>query len=263
MKVWTVANQKGGVGKTTTVVSLAGLLSRRRCRTLMVDLDPHGSLSSYFGFNDDNPSRSVYSLFEAAEPATVPVVKGTQFSNLSIITSSPALAAVERDIGRREGMGLVLLKAIGQLRQRFDCVLIDCPPVLGVLMVNALAACTRLIIPVQCDYLALKGLERMLDAVAMIRKANQRRLPYLVVPTFYDRRTKASRAVLETLQHDYGRELWTSTIPVDTQFREASLAGMPLSLMSPRSRGAQAYAALLDQLLLNTPASLPKTTAVA
>ena len=250
MKVWAIANQKGGVGKTTTTVTLAGLLSQRGYPTLMVDLDPHGSLTTYFGLDPDTMERSVYSLFQQApHPDPVSLVRQTRYPNLFVLPASSALATLDRQLGAREGMGLVLARALIEAGTRFEYVLIDCPPVLGVLMVNALAASQRLLIPVQTEFLAMKGLERMLHTLQMIMRARKRPLPYLVVPTMFDRRTQAALESLKALRDRFPDILWKSVIPVDTQFRDASQHGAPLSMLNPQARGVIAYSALLNTLL--------------
>jgi chromosome partitioning protein len=250
MKVWAVANQKGGVGKTTTAVTLAGLLSQRGHPTLMVDLDPHGSLTTYFGFDPDTLEQSVYSLFQnAPHPDPGSLVRPTRYPNLFVLPASSAMATLDRQLGAREGMGLVLARALVQAGSRFEYVIIDCPPVLGVLMVNALAASQQLLIPVQTEFLAMKGLERMLHTLDMIMRARKRPLPYLVVPTMFDRRTQAALESLKMLRDRFTEILWKSVIPVDTQFRDASQQGAPLSMLNPQARGVIAYTALLNHLL--------------
>lgn len=251
MSVWAVANQKGGVGKTTTTVTMAGLLAQRGKRTLMIDLDPHGSLTTYFGLDPDSIETSVYSLFqnEGGAPSDDALCLSTQFDNLYLMPASTALATLDRQLGAKEGMGLILARAIHRLADRFEHVFIDCPPVLGVLMVNALAASDRLLIPVQTEFLALKGLERMLRTLSMILRARRKPLSYTIVPTMFDRRTRASLESLKNLREHHPHEMWKSVIPVDTQFREASRLGLPLNQLNPHSRGAIAYATLLDTVL--------------
>ncbi len=250
MKVWAVANQKGGVGKTTTAVSLGGLISQRGARTLLVDTDPHGSLTSYFGYSPDELETSVYSLFEDKTRDPLSIVKTTRFENLDILPASMALATLDRQLGSQSGMGLVLKHALKYLGKHYDCAFIDCPPMLGVLMVNALAACDHLIIPVQTEFLAIKGLERMMRTLSMIKRSRNLELPHTIVPTLFDRRTRASLETLRLLRKEYGEdELWKFVIPVDTQFREASRMGIPLPLHAPQSRGVIAYKKLMKSLL--------------
>lgn len=260
MKVWAIANQKGGVGKTTTTVTLAGELAARGHRTLMVDMDPHGSLTSYFGVEADKVSGGVFTLFQQDSPSLSGQIIDTAIDGLSFVPASLALATVDRQLGARDGMGLVLTKALAQVRDQYDFALIDCPPMLGVPMVNALAACHRLVVPVQTEHLALQGLDRMLRTMNMILKAGKPTLPYVIVATMFDRRTKAAYQALAALHEKYGDNLANVVIPVDTQFREASRAGLPLSAFAPRSRGMLAYRDLLEELLHPVPA---QHTAVA
>lgn len=252
MEIWAVANQKGGVGKTTTAVTLAGLLSPRRYRVLLVDLDPHGSLTSYFGLDPDQIEKSVFQLFQQGggmHVAMATLLHKTGVAGVYLLPASRALATLDRHISGRDGMGLVLLNALRQCQNQFHHAIVDCPPVFGVLMLNALAACRTLVIPVQTEYLALKGLERMLNTLEMVVRSSKRPVDYLVVPTLYDQRTRASRGSLEALRHRYPSRLWPGVIPVDTKFRDASLAGQPLPLMTPGARGAAAYEALLEFML--------------
>lgn len=252
MNIWAVANQKGGVGKTTTSVTLAGHLAQRGQRVLLIDIDPHGSMTTYFGMEPDAPGASVYSLFKAAAEGRVlnpmRIIHPTSIESISLMPAATALATLDRQLGKQDGMGLVLKRALATLTDQFDAVIIDCPPILGVTMVNALAAAHYLVIPVQTEFLALKGLERMLKTLAMVQRSRQFRLEYLIVPTMYDQRTRASRDTLQTLRDQYYGTVWTDMIPIDTLFREASRLGKPLSYLQPESRGSLAYAALLDWL---------------
>ncbi|GAB6068075.1 ParA family protein [Methylothermus subterraneus] len=253
MRVWAVCNQKGGVGKTTTVANLGGLLAEQGQRTLLVDLDPHGSLTAYFGFSPDVIEGGGYELFRAhilhrpADPMSY--LKPTPIEGLTLLPASIALATVERQAGAREGLGLVLAKALRRLAAQYQYVLIDSPPSLGVLMVNALAACDYLIIPVVADFLSLHGLERMLHTLEMIARARKQSLPYLIVPTLYDRRPRISSVSLGMLKERYGHKVWSGVIPLDTKLREASQAHLPVCRYWPSCRAARAYAELLEELL--------------
>jgi chromosome partitioning protein len=253
MKIWAVANQKGGVGKTTTVVSLAGQLCAKGYRTLIIDMDPHGSMTAYFGHDPDHIERSVYSLFQPdkkhARVGTNELILATGYDNLSLLPASTAMATLDRQLGAKEGMGLVIKKALLKIQDSFDVTLIDCPPQLGVLMVNALAACEHLIIPVQTEFLALKGLERMMRTLEMIGCSLNSNLSYTILPTMFDCRTRASNSTLKILHERYPQEIWSGVIPIDTQFREASRLGVPLPLKAPKDRGAIAYGLLLSDLL--------------
>ncbi|MCF6211242.1 MAG: ParA family protein [Gammaproteobacteria bacterium] len=253
MKIWAVANQKGGVGKTTTAVNLGGVLARDGHRTLLLDMDPHGSMSAYFGLDPDTQESSLYQLFQAKKSAQAlspaRVVCSTGFENLDMIPAATAMATLDRQLGATDGMGLVITQALHGLADRYEFVLIDCPPQLGVLMINALAACQHLIIPVQTEFLAVKGLERMLRTLEMIQRARHKVPAYTILPTMYDPRTRASTGTLRLLRERFAEHLWRSVIPVDTQFREASRLGIPLTLKAPKDRGSLAYAGLMQDLL--------------
>jgi len=250
--IWAVANQKGGVGKTTTVVSLAGLLADEGQRVLMVDLDPHGSLTSYFRFDPDSIEHSVYDLFQVQGKITQELPKklvlDTGHPNLSLLPSSTALATLERHAQAQGGMGLVISKTLAILWEDYDYVLIDSPPVLGVLMINALAACQQLVIPVQTEFLAIKGLERMVRTLTMINRARKKPVPYIIVPTLFDRRTQASNKSLRSLKDTYEDLVWHSVIPIDTKLRDASTAGIAPSALDSSARGIKAYASLISTL---------------
>ncbi len=254
MKIWAVANQKGGVGKTTTAISLAGWLSLKNKKTLVVDLDPHGSMTSYFGLDPDSLEKSVYLIFQKAAAKQRmdihEVIQKTHFENLSILPASTAIATLDKQLGTKEGMGLVLAKQLLSLKGQYDYIFIDCPPMLGVLMINALAACDQLLIPVQTEHLALKGLDRMLSTIKMINRARRSPINYAIIPTMFDRRTRAAIECLRLMQKKYDpKALKRTIIPVDTKFREASRDGVPLPIYSPQTRGSVAYNLLLDALL--------------
>lgn len=249
MQTWVVANQKGGVGKTTTVVTIGASLALRGHRVLLVDLDPHGSLTSYFGFDLDAVQGSVYRLFMDAHPQAMGLISPTRFDNIWVLPASPALATLDRQLGTQTGKGVVLRQALAGLGDAFDYVLVDCAPTLGILMINALAAGQLLIMPVQTEHLALKGLERMLVTLSMVNKARAIPIPSIVVPTLFDRRTRASRDALAYLQEKHGERLWELVIPVDTQFREASKIGELLPFLQRSARGVLAYESLVDSLI--------------
>lgn len=253
MRVWAVANQKGGVGKTTSVVTLSGLLADQGKRVLMLDLDPHGSLTSYFKLNPDEIEASVYQLFQhkGEVPADLPrtLIQKTDYEGLDFIAASTSLAVLERQAVNQGGMGLVITRALAHLKPDYDYVLMDTPPILGVLLINALAACQRILLPVQCEHLAIKGLERMMRTLSMVMKSQRRELPSLIVPTMFDRRTHASVESLRILRNTYEDAIWPSMISVDTRLRDASRAGVPANRFEPGSRGVKAYTSLLNYIL--------------
>lgn len=253
MRVWAVANQKGGVGKTTTVITLAGMLAEAGHRVLMVDLDPHGSLSIWFGHDPDQIAHSTFDLFQhkGQVPRDLPaqLITETPMPGCGLMPASSALATLERRLVGVEGMGLILSRALALLWDDYDYVLIDNTPSLGVLMINALAASQHLLIPVQTEFLAIKGLERMIHTLGMVMRSQKSSLGYTVIPTMFDRRTQASVQSLRVLQQQYDKDtLWRFAIPVDTRFRDASRAGAFPSVYDAETHGVRAYRRLLQDL---------------
>ena len=253
MNIWALANQKGGVGKTTSAVTLAGILASRNEETLMIDLDPHASLSSYFGLEPENVNKSVYDLFadyaNGNKTNLDTVVHKTEINHLSIIPSSSAVATLEKQFGSKNGMGLMLSQVLKAAENKYQHVLIDCPPVLGMLMLNALVACDRLIVPVQTEMLAIKGLHRMLHTLEMIEHSLHKKIDYTILPTMYDKRTLASQKSLQILHDEYKELIFDKPIPVDTKFRDASFIGKPLSFVNKNTHGLKAYEYLLKKIL--------------
>lgn len=168
-------------------MALAGLLADVGKRVLIVDLDPHGSMTSYFGYNPDNLERTGFELFQhggqVPDGLAAQLLQKTSHPRIALLPASTALATLERQTPGKSGLGLVISKTLAQLWNDFDHVLIDSPPLLGVLMVNALAACQQLVVPVQTEFLAVQGLERMVHTLTMINRSRRQALPYLIVPT--------------------------------------------------------------------------------
>ena len=242
-----VANLKGGVGKTSVVANVGGWLARLGTPTLLVDLDPQASLSRHFGFMKRDIEPGTQCLFDSPPSTLFPCIRKTDFEGLRIVPTASRLAMVERRAGIIKGQGLQLAQSLENLGVDQE-VLVDCGPQAGLLMINALAAADRIIIPVQTEYLALEGLRNMLRTLSMLEQSRGKQCEYLVVPTMYDRRTRASRIALADLQRDYGENLWSSVIPVDTLFRDASRAKQPLAWFRPKSAGAQACQRLAMEL---------------
>ncbi len=251
MIVWSVANQKGGVGKTTTTITLAGLLASKQKRVLLIDTDPHASLTAYLNFDSDELSKSLFDLFIRSDldaRFVQSLILKTAFQNLDLMAAHMSLATLDRAMGKRSGMGLILKKALASIQHDYDYVLIDCPPVLGVMMVNALAASHRILIPVQTEFLAMKGLERMIRTLAIMEQSKSHQYKICIIPTMYDKRTRASLEALQELKLRYSDKVWNSAVPIDTKFRDASLKHLPPSYYSRNCRGVFAYKTLLSYL---------------
>jgi chromosome partitioning protein len=248
MSIWCVANQKGGVGKTTTTVALASLIAAEGRRVLAIDLDPHASLSHWLGGGGAIAARGVADLFADSPLPPMELLRPSGAPNLDVLPAQPALATVERHGIGKQGLGLVLSKALAELAPRYDTILLDCPPTLGVLMVGALAAADLLIAPTQTEPLALHGLQGLLRTAQMIERSRGRVLPTRIVPTMYDKRTRAAQDTLASLRERHGALVWEAEIPVDTRLREASRDADAPALAMSATRGVVAYARLLAWL---------------
>jgi chromosome partitioning protein len=237
-------------------VTLGGLLSAWGFRTLLVDLDPHGSLTSYFRMNPDEVSLGVYNLFRDTSEKKKDVnpsiyIANTEFDGLAVLPASTAIATLDRQVAQMGGMGMVVATALGKLKDQYDYVIIDSPPMLGVLMINALAACDHLIIPVLAEFLAIKGLDRMVHTIDMVFHSRKTPPKFTIVPTMFDKRTRAARESLVVLHQQYPGNIWNSVIPVDTRVRDASQQGVPLPLLDKSAKAVEAYSELLELLLDN------------
>ena len=246
MQTWAIANQKGGVGKTTTSLCLARGLAASGARVLLIDLDPHASLTRAFRIPTDPPPAGSHDLFTSGSTELRSLARGTAIEGLLLIAAQPALATLERRGATQPGLGLSLGRALHAARDAFDHAVLDCPPTLGLLMVNALAAADRLVIPTQTDPLAMHGLTDMLRTADMVERSRRRALPRNILPTLYDRRTRSGVKSLEQLHDSYEGLVWPRAVPMDTRLRDA--VGLTLA-EAPTGRGADAYQSALGWLL--------------
>ncbi len=232
MRVWAIANQKGGVGKTTTTLALGRGLAARGSRVLLVDLDPHSSLTRAFGVPADPAPEGVMDLFATPPRALAELARESAMERLSYVCAQTALATLERRSANQPGLGLALSQALSRHSGLHDYVLLDCPPTLGLLMINALAAADHVVIPTQAEPLALHGLAGMRRTAEMVERSRRRPLPVSVLPTLYDRRTRAGQEALRRMQEDHGDRVWEDAIPVDTRLSNPEL------LVQPATEGA-------------------------
>ncbi len=258
MNIWTIANQKGGVGKTTSVATLAGILSSKGYRVLMLDCDPQASLTAYFGFDSEELDSTLFQWFQNFpknyEEAKAPILKignevTRETSIIDLVPGCMSLATLDKKFNDKEGMGLAIGKTLKYLEADYDFVLFDCAPVLGILLINALSACQNLLVPVQTEFLAIKGLERMIQTINMVVKAQKHDIGYTIVPTMYDQRTNASLHAHETMKSKFKEHLWSKVIPVDTKFRDASRLNRTPSSLYPNTHGVIAYEALTELVI--------------
>jgi chromosome partitioning protein len=247
-KVLAIANQKGGVGKTTTSINLAASLARTRRRVLLVDLDPQGNATMGSGVNKDELKASTYSVLIANDPIETAVVAAD--SGYDLIPSNASLSGAEVELIDIEQRERRLRMAIVPVREKYDYVLIDCPPALNLLTVNALVAASSVIIPMQCEYYALEGLTALLNTIRRIREGLN---PLLEVEgllrTMYDPRNKLDNEVSAQLKRHFGDKLYRTIIPRNVRLAEAPSYGKAVIAYDMQSKGAQAYLALAGEIL--------------
>jgi len=247
-KVLAIANQKGGVGKTTTSINLAASLARTRRRVLLVDLDPQGNATMGSGVNKDELQASTYSVVIDNDPIETAVV--TVESGYDLVPSNASLSGAEVELIGMENRERRLRAAIASVREKYDYVLIDCPPALNLLTVNALVAANSVIIPMQCEYYALEGLTALLNTIRRIREGLN---PLLEIEgllrTMYDPRNKLDNEVSAQLKRHFGDKLYRTIIPRNVRLAEAPSYGKAVIAYDMQSKGAQAYLALAGEIL--------------
>ena len=243
------ANQKGGVGKTTTVINLATYLALDGRQVLVVDLDPQGNATSGLGFDRAAVRMSVYPAL-VDEIAARSLTQPTQVDGLWLIPSGRDLAGAEVELVEVADRELKLRAALADLRGSFDFVLLDCPPAVGLLTVNALTAADAVLVPIQCEYYALEGLSQLLSTIDMVRDNLNPRLRLAgVLLTMYDARTTLSADVATEVRRHLGQTVFQTVVPRSVRLAEAPSYGRPIARYSPESRGAHAYRALADEVI--------------
>lgn len=249
-----VANQKGGVGKTTTSLSLGAALARKGKKTLVIDLDPHACASIHLAFYPENLDHTVLDIFYAEdgelEELWAKIIhtheNGEKFD---FAASSIRLSELEMDLKSRSGRGGILTEALAPLRKQYDYIVVDCPPHVGLLLVNALVAADRVIIPIQTDFLALHGLRLIFDTIKTLNRVLPAPIDFKALPTMFDRRASACRRVLNLLRKKLGDKMFETVINLDTNFREASAKGKVIYDVDPNSRGAVEYSLLAKEII--------------
>lgn len=249
-KIYTLVNQKGGVGKTTTAINLAAYLARLRQRALVVDLDPQANATSCLGVDKLGVAGGTYEALLGEDNVSRYILLNERLK-LSLLPSSPALAGAEVELVDELARESRLRKAIQPIAERYDYILIDCPPSLGLLTVNGLmAAMDGVLVPVQCEYLALEGLGQLTQTIERVRSALFPELSVRgVVLTMFDNRTNLSTDVVKEVNKHFPNQVFKSIIPRNVRLAEAPSYGLPISEYAPGSVGALAYEALAKELL--------------
>lgn len=248
-KIIAIANQKGGVGKTTTAVNLSACLGRAGKKTLIIDIDPQGNTTSGLGINPRDLELSVYDCL-INDVAMKETILKTEFENLYIVPSNINLAGAELELVMKEEREYRLKKAIYEVKDYFDFVLIDCPPSLGLVTLNSFAATDSILIPIQCEYYALEGLSQLTNTIKMVKKAFN---PHLsiegVLLTMFDARTNLSIQVVDEVKKFFGKKVFGTIIPRNVRLSEAPSFGQPIIEYDKNSRGAECYTELAEEVI--------------
>ena len=248
-RIIAIANQKGGVGKTTTTINLSACLAEKNKKVLTIDIDPQGNTTSGLGINKYEAENTIYELF-IDECSLEECIIDTMMDHLQVIPSNVNLSGAEIELISMEDKEYILKEKLKHIKDDYDFILIDCPPSLNLLTINAMTAADTVLVPIQCEYYALEGLSQLLHTIDLIK---DRLNPDLemegIVFTMYDSRTNLSNQVVENVKENLDRKIYNTLIPRNVRLAEAPSYGMPIIMYDSRSAGAEAYRILAEEVI--------------
>jgi chromosome partitioning protein len=258
-RVIAIANQKGGVGKTTTAINLGASLAVAERRTLVIDIDPQGNASSGLGVDTRSGRPTVYDVLVEGRTVSDCVIRGLHFEFLDLVPSTRDLVGAEIELVGAGGRETVLRRALEPIRDGYDYILVDCPPSLGLLTLNTLTAADSVLIPIQCEFYALEGLSQLLSTVRLVQKGLNPELEIEgVLLTMYDRRLNLSKQVAAEAVEYFGNRVFRTAIPRNVRLAEAPSFGQPIAQYDVLSAGAQSYLALAKELMASEDHAEPR-----
>lgn len=248
-RIIAIANQKGGVGKSTTAINLAACLAEKEQKVLIVDIDPQGNATSGLGVSKDDVENTIYQVMLGTISADDAIQKDV-FDNLDVLPSNVNLAGAEIELIDVENREYILKNILYDIKDRYDYIVLDCPPSLSMLTVNAMTAADTVLVPIQCEYYALEGLTQLIHTINLVkRKLNPGLELEGVVFTMYDARTNLSLQVVENVKENLGQNIYKTIIPRNVRLAEAPSHGLPINIYDSKSAGAESYRLLAEEVM--------------
>ena len=248
-RIIAIANQKGGVGKTTTAINLSACLAEKGQKVLAIDMDPQGNMTSGLGLDKDDVDKTIYDMI-IGESEIEAVIKKETIENLDILPSNVDLSAVEIELIDVENKEFIVNNSIQKIRDNYDFIIIDCPPSLSLLTINAMTTADSVLVPIQCEYYGLEGLSQLIHTVELVKDRLNSKLEIEgVVFTMYDARTNLSLQVVENVKDNLQQNIYKTIIPRNIRLAEAPSYGTPINQYDPRSAGAESYMRLADEVI--------------
>ena len=248
-RIIAIANQKGGVGKTTTAINLSACLAEKGQKVLAIDMDPQGNMTSGLGLDKDDVDKTIYDMI-IGESEIEAVIKKETIENLDILPSNVDLSAVEIELIDVENKEFIVNNSIQKIRDNYDFIIIDCPPSLSLLTINAMTTADSVLVPIQCEYYALEGLSQLIHTVELVKDRLNSKLEIEgVVFTMYDARTNLSLQVVENVKDNLQQNIYKTIIQRNIRLAEAPSYGTPINQYDPRSAGAESYMRLADEVI--------------
>ena len=248
-RVIAVANQKGGVGKSTTAINLSACLAEKEKKVLTIDMDPQGNTTSGLGVDKNNVENTLYELLLGEAETKNTIVKDV-VENVDLIPSNVNLSGAEIELIGVDEKEYILKKIIDKVRRKYDYIIIDCPPSLNMLTINALTAANSVLVPIQCEYYALEGLSQLIHTIDLVKdRLNKKLVMEGVVFTMYDARTNLSLQVVENVKDNLNQNIYKTIIPRNVRLAEAPSYGMPINLYDPKSKGTESYLLLAEEVI--------------